>query len=378
MSQLSLPFAEIEAPLSVARPPRERAQPLDAPWLEAVGPSLMAALMDMESAEFSAMGEPAREVDATLPPETWLSAPNVAFNDWQRNTTSSEGLPYAKKSILQHCAMFRRFVDYVVECDLDLATLSGNDVGRFLQKLTSKDGSPAIDATRQRYLKLLHATFSYLRRIGVRTGANPCMLLNRFNVRELDVAPVSLHPHEDDTFVGIVLAQEARNWRDVRDQAMLVLIIASGLYAAEIIHLQVGAIHLETDPPFLQIDAHGKVPERKAPISPFAIEPLRRWLTVRATLKLGAEQTVFVSTQGGAMLPATLYKKCKRVLGGHADQVHPKGGFGPQVLRNAFLVRQLAANKPLPVVQQWAGHVETKSTARFLRCLVNPGGVNVM
>ena len=75
------------------------------------------------------------------------------------------------------------------------------------------------------------------------------------------------------------------------------------------------------------------------------------------------------------MLPATLYRKVQSILKAHGSSLRPRGGFGPQVLRNAFLVRQLEKQKPVAVVQQWAGHVETKSTLRFRSLVVNPGGV---
>jgi integrase len=132
---------------------------------------------------------------------------------------------------------------------------------------------------------------------------------------------------------------------------------------------------LDADPPYINVAAHGKVPERKAPIIPFAREPLRRWLELRATLVAATERVVFISGKGGKMLPATLYRKVQAVLKSSDSALRPRGGFGPQVLRNSFLMRQLAKDKPVDVVQQWAGHVETKSTLRYRRLVVNPGGV---
>lgn len=173
----------------------------------------------------------------------------------------------------------------------------------------------------------------------------------------------------------MVLAEEPRFWRDVRNQAMIILIIGSGLYTSEVIALEMHNINLDDNPPSINIDAHGKVPERKAPIAPFVREPLRRWLELRATLSLQNEPTVFISGKGGKMVPATLYRKVQAILKSKDSTLRPRGGFGPQVLRNSFLMRQLAKNKPIGVVQQWAGHVETKSTLRFQRPIVNPGGI---
>lgn len=188
-------------------------------------------------------------------------------------------------------------------------------------------------------------------------------------------SPGALASQEDEKFVDMVLAEPPRFWRDYRDQAMMVLIIGSGLYASEVINLTLDDVVLDAEPPYINVPAHGKVPERKAPVVAFAREPLRKWLELRATLSLGGERTVFVSGKGGRMLPATLYRKVQSVLKSHDAALRPRGGFGPQILRNSFLMRQLAKDKPVDIVQQWAGHVETKSTLRYRRLVVNPGGV---
>ncbi|MES2535155.1 MAG: site-specific integrase [Pseudomonadota bacterium] len=314
-----------------------------------------------------------------LPPidssESWLKSPMTAFENWQRNTPHSEGFLYAARSIRQHCAMWHRFNDYLLKHRLDLREVQADKLAGFLDSLVAKDGSAAEESTRRRYLKLLGTTFDHLKGIGLRSGGNPCAPLFRYYKPQPTRSPGALAAQEDEKFVELVLAEEPRFWRDVRDQAMIVLIIGSGLYTSEVIGLEMKHIILDGDPPYIDIEAHGKVPERKAPIIPFAREPLRKWLEVRATLPLADEQTVFVSGKGGKMLPATLYRKVQAILKSKESALRPRGGFGPQVLRNSFLMRQLAKDKPIEVVQQWAGHVETKSTLRFRSLVVNPGGV---
>jgi integrase len=312
---------------------------------------------------------------APRPAHHWLINPRAAFENWRRSMPHSDGFLYAERSVRQHCAMWRRFVDYLVLHELDLRSVQSDRIAQFLDSLSAKDGRPAEDSTRRRYLKLLGETFEHLKKAGIRRGGNPCAVLLKYYRPAPDRSPVALASQEDDTFVRMVLATPPRFWRDYRDQAMMVLIIGSGLYTAEIVGLQLDQIRLAAEPPYIDIPAHGKVPERKAPIVPFAREPLQRWLDVRKTLPLAGETTVFVSGKGGRMLPATLYRKVQAVLKANGAALHPRGGFGPQVLRNSFLMRQLAKDKPVEVVQQWAGHVETKSTLRFRRLIVNPGGI---
>ena len=307
--------------------------------------------------------------------EQWRRNPTAAFENWQRNTPHAEGFLYAERSVRQHCAMWHVFLEYLLQQDRDLRSVQSDVLARFLDSLTAKNGTSAQDSTRRRYLKLLTSTFDHLHAIGLRRSANPCLVLFKYYRPAPVKSPGALAAHEDDKFVALVLALSPTAWRDVRDQAMLILIIGSGLYAAEIIALQMEHLILDVDPPYMIIEAHGKVPERRAPIIAFAREPLKRWLQVRSKLPLGAEQTVFVSGKGGRMLPATLYRKVQAILKDADGGLRPRGGFGPQVLRNSFLMRQLAKDKPIDIVQQWAGHVELKSTLRYRGLVVNPGGI---
>ncbi|HJV52251.1 MAG TPA: tyrosine-type recombinase/integrase [Noviherbaspirillum sp.] len=305
----------------------------------------------------------------------WLNAPHAAFEQWQRSIPHAEGFLYAERSVRQHCAMWRRFVQYLDAHALDVRSVQAGQLAYFLDGLQSKHGSAAKDATRRRYLKLLGAVFEHLVKTGVRRDGNPCAALFKHYRPAPEKSPGALASQEDEKFVAAVLAQEPRSWREARDQAMLVLIIGSGLYASEVISLELDQVILDAEPPYIQVAAHGKVPERKAPIVPFARAPLRKWLELRATLPLAQERAVFVSGKGGRMLPATLYRKVQAVLKSADAALRPRGGFGPQVLRNSFLMRQLSKDKPADVVQQWAGHVELKSTLRYRRLVVNPGGV---
>lgn len=310
-----------------------------------------------------------------VPENDWLTDPRLAFEHFQRTTLHSAGHPYSERSIRQHCAMWHRFVEYLSKNKLSLETIQADQLAYFLDSLMSKSGRPAEESTRRRYLRLLSIVFDHLAETGVRCKGNPCVPLMKYQPPPPIRSPGALASQADERFVEMVLAESPQTWRDYRDQAMIVLIIGSGLYASEVIDLELDEVVLDADPPYIHVAAHGKVPERKAPIVPFAREPLRRWLEVRNTLPRRGERAVFISGKGGKMLAATLYRKVQSVLKPNDSSLRPRGGYGPQILRNSFLMRQLEKDKPVNVVQQWAGHVETKSTLRFRRLVVNPGGI---
>lgn len=316
----------------------------------------------------------------------WLNTPSKAFENWQRSKDHTGDHRYAERSVRQHCAMWNKFLKYLEDsAHIDAVAANSQVIAAFLDTLESKKGNNALESTKIRYLRLFAATYNQMIRVGARRADNPCPKVFSLLQPRPEKNPSALVSQQDEVFVAKVLSEPPRSWRDVRDQAMLVLIVGSGLYSSEVINLRREQICLEADPPYIDVDEHGRVPERKAPILPFAVEPLKRWLELRDEMG-GDDPIVFISgrrigkdgveKKDNRMLPSTLYRKVKDAIEKNSGPViRSKGGVGPQVLRNSFLMRQLAKDKPIDVVQQWAGHVLEKSTMRFQRLVVNPRGI---
>ncbi|HYD62088.1 MAG TPA: tyrosine-type recombinase/integrase [Noviherbaspirillum sp.] len=330
--------------------------------------------------------------------EHWSKYPQDAFFEWQSRRLMSNGKPYSRRSNRQFAAMWGRFLKFLAMSNSSVIETDHVVVERFLLSLsqTSRRAEAEVcdnrarDAetgTKYRYLILLEAIYSHLIEIGAYLYENPCAHASSYISRPPNQhAPAIMSTKQMDEFVRRVLACPETTWRQIRDRAMLLLIPGSGLAEGELLNLQMDQIVLDDDPSYIDIPAYGKTPARKAPILIFAREPLRRWLEVRKDFNLDTS-IVFISGRSDGrsdgentrrkLLPSSLYRKVRAIIEGQENEepIFTVGGSGPQVLRNAFLVRQLDKSKPLKAVQYWAGHAKSRSTRRFEQLVVNPSGV---
>lgn len=321
------------------------------------------------------------------PRDQWLKNPKRAFAFWIETRIKIDQRFYSERSKVQHKAMWNTFVTYLESINVSALDAGAVHVARFLDSLKAKKRSESTTSTSEakvgtkvRYAKFLRDVYNHLRNIEARFAENPCPAIVRQFAQQPERVPTSLWIQHHQKFVDKVLAKETRTWLDVRDQAILVLIVGSGLYLGELLSLRVDALRLDGPDPHIVVDGHGRVPPRLAPILPFAIGPLKRWLELRASLNVN-DELVFFSRKRTArtnfqMSGATIYKKVRAVLDdATGEQVRSHGGKGPQVLRNAFLLRQIEKKKPIKDIQEWAGHVLEKSTRRFERLIPYRNGV---
>jgi site-specific recombinase XerD len=192
--------------------------------------------------------------------------------------------------------------------------------------------------------------------------------------------------------VGREARRDEGNWRAARDYAMEQVILASGVRVSEIRVLAMSDLEFGVlgkaagdrageESLHLVIVPNGvRRTPRRIPVAPFAIEPLKDWLRLRALLApLTSSQTrrdmVFPSTEQGEPLAAcTIYRHVATTL---RRAELGKRNVGPQVLRHTFATRQLRKAVSLPTVSAWLGHVQITSTQiyRNLSTAGEPGEV---
>lgn len=308
-------------------------------------------------------------VCAAVNSDPWITAPVAAFGDWTEQRTGSDGKPYSVQSKKQFLAMWRTVVKFMQDHALSVATITGDQLELFLISLPGRNGALANIGTRQRYLKLLQPTFREIVRRGLRTDS-PCGLLLAYNVREEDQTPVGFGDTEDQRFIDALMASPVHDWKDLRDQAMIALTIGSGMYSNEVLTLSVPDLRIYTENPHVVVIGHGGISTRRVPIAEYAIAPLKAWMQYRMELEPIKDEPVFVSRKASAtgerrLSVATFYRLVQARIDKEGATIYTMRGKGPQVLRNAFLMRQLADGKALEDVQRWAGHTEIKSTLRF-------------
>jgi len=140
-----------------------------------------------------------------------------------------------------------------------------------------------------------------------------------------------------------------------RDRAILELLYSSGLRLAELTGLNLGDIDIADAT--VRVTGKGNK-ERILPVGRLALDALRSWFKVRASLADPSEQAVFVSSRGrrisGRSVQARVDHWAKRQ--GIDMRVYP------HLLRHSFATHLLESSHDLRGVQELLGHANISTT----------------
>ncbi len=140
-----------------------------------------------------------------------------------------------------------------------------------------------------------------------------------------------------------------------RDRAILELMYSSGLRLSELVTLDVDEVDLDD----AMVSVLGKGNKRRyVPVGRYAIEALKRWLPVRATLAGSPEEALFVSRRGQRLGARAVQERLRlwAIRQGLAVHVHP------HMLRHSFASHLLESSGDLRAVQELLGHADISTT----------------
>lgn len=148
----------------------------------------------------------------------------------------------------------------------------------------------------------------------------------------------------------------------LRDQAVLELLYACGLRAAELLSLDAhpsrdSVGYLDCVSGHVYVTGKGSK-QRVLPIIPVALTALQAWLAVRHEVAQPTEAALFVGTRGGRMGGTELRRITQRqvVKKSFNQPVHP------HMLRHSFASHMLQSSGDLRAVQELLGHTSIAST----------------
>ena len=184
-----------------------------------------------------------------------------------------------------------------------------------------------------------------------------------------------------------------RPWLEVRDQAILRLMMQSALTVAELAGLDIGDVQHprlgfargvgelwpaheatlggEGQPVMLDLSGARQAQDRRIALPPDANVALLAWLTVRATLPLpqDAGTPLFVSRKkAGRLTPRALFHLANRHVNAVLGPRYPHtvlAHAGPMTLRNSCIVRWLDAGEPEDDILAKAGLRESQALLRL-------------
>lgn len=150
---------------------------------------------------------------------------------------------------------------------------------------------------------------------------------------------------------------------DIRDRAILLLLLEAALTPGEIALLQCAEVFQDTANPGclgLSLNGKRKSQEREIPLSMLASQALEAWLKLRPV----HESKLVFLTQ--SLLPMSrrplFHLVSKTIIAGAKESGLPSPGhLGPQVLRNSRLILWIKEGRPIAEVATMAGYKDARS-----------------
>lgn len=330
--------------------------------------------------------------------DRWLHDPLGAFTDWLASPSANSGRGFSVDSKKVYAAMWGKFTRFCVDQGFRPALANQPCLERFMaflaqermDKASLARGTQAArsqdvgghDRQQRRYLSIIARTHAMLMILGVRSDNPAAFMLEHCAPEPLRPDPSPLRQGGDQRLRRALVqrkAHEGFDWRSLRDQAIVEVLVGSGLTSRQLRLLKNTPQQLGLDeaPAWVRpVPARrGQPMPGRLPLSREAAVSLRAWLEVRQERIPG--DVLFPGTLGGdEMSAASLYRAVAQTLelAQEADDHPVAAHLGPRTLRHTFAMRQLRAGKPLDVLQQWLNHSKPSSTAVYQRLVPDPMG----
>ncbi|WP_186144347.1 tyrosine-type recombinase/integrase [Burkholderia gladioli] len=291
-------------------------------------------------------------------PTLWLSAPTEAYLQWQRTEAAgADRRAFSPRSIVQHEAMFERFMRHLAAAQRSLATFGPDHLESFFSDLARrcKPGT----TTRLRYEKLLDRLGRHLVDIGVRK-TNPAAVFTLAQTwPEDEPVPVYLLEPDDYRLQASIQSIDGLDERASRNRAIVGLLLSTGISAQEIRHAAVADLDQWPARPYLYIPKRGPREARKININEFATPALARWQNLRG----GDSPLLFPSPRAGGPMTDEMLGRIVRDELLAIDVRLPD--MSPRTLRNTYARRQLLAGRSNDDVMQMLGLTSQRTVIRI-------------
>ena len=301
------------------------------------------------------------------PPEAcalWENDPREACRRWLK---AHEHQAYAPHSIEQYAAMTGHAAQWLAQQrGCSLLTASAQDLDALLAQLLGRGGKPASVATRKRYVAVMRVVMRHLHTLGLRED-DPGTQLRLAVATQLAgrQAPRFLDEAQAQRYVDWVLAQPRRSWTDLRDAALRLIYLATGITVNESRQLLITDLRAdEPVQPHVRIRAVSAVLARSIALPDWSLPVLRAWCEAQAGLQLRRPLAFPARMRTPALRPDGGQAKLEPISTSEIyDTVRPAmlaAGFedeqlGPQTLRNTYAVQQLAQATPVETLRQQMG-----------------------
>jgi integrase/recombinase XerD len=295
----------------------------------------------------------------------WRERGEEAFMQWLVSPSANRGLGFGLRSRVVYAAMWRRFL---------IATqgrgpfADAREIEGFLASVRAKPRHGRASeitrisvAQRARYLALLEMVQDHLMKLGI-LDRNLARAIAKREVPVVRPAPTALSTSDDHRLRQVLARWPSEEWKDVRDRALLTLLLECGVKVNEVLQLRLEDVQLESVAAHISVRSSSG--DRRDVVLPVAaIDALGCWLEARRSLAPGSFSLFVPARRGNANLSAAqVYRLVAYALQqAGLDAKH----VGPQTLRNTFATRSLNAGASPQEVSLALGYRDPASLAEL-------------
>jgi site-specific recombinase XerD len=297
--------------------------------------------------------------------EDWRCNPYTAFDAWLAKQQ------FRRSSAEVYRAQWGAFLDWLTIRHQDLQTLDTSVIANFVAEL------PIRKPQRVRYLRLIERVLDHVREIEM-ASTNPA----RFIAQDGEAAWRNARDNEPTGFltraeraalIGYLFSPldevpSAQRWKETRDRALVAVFLGGGLKTSEARELTMSCV--ESDKPWVTIEAANPAFTRRTRLSPFALTLLEAWMAQRRASHL-AGNLVFpassASSSGRPMHKATLLRAVDALVDKAGISQTRVARASPQTLRNTFAADLFESGASIELVGAWLGFVQVISVTRLHR-----------
>lgn len=251
----------------------------------------------------------------------------------------------AAATISQAGGVVLSFLEVLEENSLDIRQITRRDISLYVER--DQDNGLKTNAIRGK-LRAIYTFIGYL----VDRGILPYELLHK----KIRIKPEQLLPRA-------IPAQDIRSLlaviTDIRDRALILLLLRTGMRIGELLNVKVADIHL-SERKILLYQGSKNYQGRVVYFSEDAEKALRQWLAIRNT----AKTLLFYSHSRQSISYVAAWTVMRKAL---AVAGLSNKGYSLHCLRHTFATDMLNAGLRLEVLQQLLGHQSAEITRRYAK-----------
>lgn len=242
------------------------------------------------------------------------------------------------------------FIQHIGQNDVDgLKKLQLTDIRAWLTSRLNQGIAPVSNA---RALSTLKHFFKY---VMAHYPMDLSHLLEMRTPKSRKKLPRPISANKIDTLIETMTAE--KNWTDLRDVALVILLYGAGLRISEALNLNYKDFPL---PEVLVITGKGQK-QRAIPMLPIINTYIQAYLN-HCPIVLTADSPLFVGQRGGRLNMGMLQKKIAMLR----VQLHLPEEATPHALRHSFATHLLDEHADLRVIQELLGHSSLSTTQRYM------------